>query len=347
MYKRNRFNSFTFLYVIVTIKILIKEKSRNMNFLKIIIGVLLYTVFLTAETITLQEGVNGYSGCEDSYIESMSADGYNGSSTTHGEQSFFAAGHLSYKVSWGSCNYTARAVVQFNLSNVPELDNASITSAKLELYAEGNHSSNWAAGEKDLQGGTKKIHEAENSWSESTITWSGYGYALGWGWYQSIGTFVDESSNSSFQTWESFDVTNVVQKHLSNPSTNNGFMIRMDDWATVNYSSSENSNTSLRPKLVITYEGGNTTESKFINVSSVAKSLTLTLRNKLKISLPEAENIKLSIFELNGQKIVEKNIRLNAGVSYVDLEKDCLTLKQYVVKMESKSGVLSRRVLLK
>jgi hypothetical protein len=37
---------------------------------------------IQAETITLQQGINGYTGCQDSYIEYSNQYANNGSSTT-------------------------------------------------------------------------------------------------------------------------------------------------------------------------------------------------------------------------------------------------------------------------
>jgi len=50
----------------------------------------------TAATLTIQQGVNGYSGCTDSYIESKNDGGYNGATTNHGNKSYVSVGSTLY-----------------------------------------------------------------------------------------------------------------------------------------------------------------------------------------------------------------------------------------------------------
>ncbi len=65
-------------------------------FKKYMMLIFLLAILLSAETITLQEGVNGYSGCTDTYIESENQYGYNGTGTNHGNEGQLAAGYLRY-----------------------------------------------------------------------------------------------------------------------------------------------------------------------------------------------------------------------------------------------------------
>lgn len=66
---------------------------------RLLIAVLFITALASAETITLQQGVGGYAGCEDSYIESKNVDGYNGFEANYGNDQFFAAANTRY-ASW-------------------------------------------------------------------------------------------------------------------------------------------------------------------------------------------------------------------------------------------------------
>lgn len=54
---------------------------------------------LFGATITLQQGVGEYNGCEDSYIESENVDGYNGFGANHGDSQIIAAAKTRY-ASW-------------------------------------------------------------------------------------------------------------------------------------------------------------------------------------------------------------------------------------------------------
>lgn len=154
-------------------------------------------------------------------------------------------------------------VVKFDLSSVPELQGATITNATLGLYTTGSYwfNFNWYE-EKNQLNGPKKLYEAEKSWDENSITWSSYGYTSGDGKNASTGTLITSNSNTSFNVWENYDVTSTVIKHLNNSSSNNGFMLVMDEdyYArySAKYSSSENSTAANRPKLTITYESSGT-----------------------------------------------------------------------------------------
>ncbi len=164
-------------------------------------------------------------------------------------------------------------VVKFDLSSVSELQGATITNATLGLYTTGSYwfNFNWYE-EKNQPNGPKKLYEAEKSWDESNITWSSYGYSSGDGKNTSTGTLITSNSNTSFNVWENYDVTNTVIKHLINSSSNNGFMLVMDEdyYArySAKYASSENSTVANRPKLTITYESSGTKYSLTVNNGS-------------------------------------------------------------------------------
>ena len=70
--------------------------GEYMNRVKRISASILATVSLvSAATVTLQQGSNGYSGCADTYIESgayNAYDDYNGSITNHGSDTVIGLG---------------------------------------------------------------------------------------------------------------------------------------------------------------------------------------------------------------------------------------------------------------
>lgn len=147
--------------------------------------------------------------------------------------------------------------------NIPQ--NARITDAKLELFALGYHSSNYPLGDPYFadgkSNGTKTLHEALHDWDESTVTWQNFGDGSSSVQEESANTpkgeFIDSNFNTSFQVWESFNVTSTVQKHVQDPSSNFGYMVAFGlSRKSALYASSEHSDVQSRPRLTISYTTG-------------------------------------------------------------------------------------------
>ena len=182
------------------------------------------------QTITLQPAA---AAGKDALLSDLS------STTNYGNHIDFAS------IAWtnGGTPVTGRSLVEFDLSGIPA--GAIINSAKLSLYAynspsNGSHSS--------LSGSNESlIQRVTSSWAENTVTWA----------TQPSTTTSNQVSIGPANTITDFidiDVTAMVEDMLS--FGNNGFMIRL---ATESYyrrmifGSSDNTNSALRPKLVISY----------------------------------------------------------------------------------------------
>lgn len=64
--------------------------------IKTIVLGLLITISISAETVTLIQGVNGYSGCSDSYMESTDQYGISLTTKNHGNEERLASGYIRH-----------------------------------------------------------------------------------------------------------------------------------------------------------------------------------------------------------------------------------------------------------
>ncbi len=67
----------------------------------------------------------------------------------------------------------------------------------------------------------------------------------------------------------------------------------------------------------------------------------------LRITLPVSDNITVTMFDVKGAKVFEKQMNLPAGSSNIDLSTSGLAAKQYVVRLTGKSGVMTSKIVLK
>ncbi len=142
-----------------------------------------------------------------------------------------------------------RSFLQFDLNQIPA--NATINSAILYAYGEPTGSHN-AVAYLNI-----KCKEVLETWLENTITWNNQ---------PSLGNSLDSKTiyydgdfgNHNDAYWESWNITSLAQSWVKNQKPNYGVSLTTDDPsqlypAQFPMNSSDYSNSSLRPKLVITY----------------------------------------------------------------------------------------------
>ncbi|GAB4406595.1 MAG: hypothetical protein Kow00123_19270 [Anaerolineales bacterium] len=197
--------------------------------------------------LTLQQGVNGYTGATDTFIDWWSKDTNYGNETT-------------FSIRGGNYDYGRQdiwsALLRFDLSPLPT--GASIGSARLEIYltARSNAGSAYFS-----------PYQVLREWTESGATWNRATSSTFWGLAGCNSTEPPNPDRSAAATdmvqpppsitnvWVSLDVTDIVRNWAAAPSTNLGLLLRDAGGNSVGYTfaSSENANSSIRPKLVIEY----------------------------------------------------------------------------------------------
>ncbi|MGB9625798.1 MAG: DNRLRE domain-containing protein [Phycisphaerae bacterium] len=203
-----------------------------------------------ATTITLKQGVNGYAGCTDTYID---ADNPN---TNYGEQWYM---HLYMS----NHNPKRSDLVKFDLAGqIPA--GQTIVSATLGLWVYqivDMTSGDWADVAPYRVRGTR-------GWVENQATWNVFKGSTYWatagcentsfdryGAYD--GTAIRFTKDSPVNCYYTWDVTSSVQTWYAGSEANNGWLVRIvaHDGGTdgLSMNTSESSSASYRPYLTITY----------------------------------------------------------------------------------------------
>ncbi len=186
--------------------------------------VFLFPLAVSATSVTLQEGLNGYTGTSDADINTYSPTANTGSATT---LRLGAYGDL-------------KSVFKFDLSSIPS--NATINSATLGLYVQNSPNNGG--------GDTVSLHRIFTPWTEPTVNWNILGAD------SNYSASAESSPNVGYtptNVWVSFPLTSLVQGWVNGSVSNNGVMLLPDNGPQVITVSSENSSTALRPKLDIDY----------------------------------------------------------------------------------------------
>jgi predicted phosphodiesterase len=188
-----------------------------------------------AITVTLQKGLNRYSGAEDTSIYKHDADvNYYGDATLR----------VGQKQQWAT-------LLRFDLSSIPS--NAVITRATLEIYATG-----WGGTDVGIN-----AYTVLRSTTLSQATWNRAQSSNPWAVAGCDSTTTDRRADaesgamtSGFGKWSIFPVTSAVQEWVSGSLANNGFLLRAP-WLkyadNVSFASSEYSDVTIRPRLVVAY----------------------------------------------------------------------------------------------
>ena len=199
-------------------------------------------------TVTLQQGLNGYTGTEDTYLYRDAPD----------------VSYHAYPVLRVGQKQQYAMLLRFDLSLIPS--NAVVTWATLQIYGVSWSTTGVGMGaytvlrSTDLSQATWSRAQIDNPWAvagcDSTITDRRARYESG-------------AMTTGAEQWSVFTVTSAVQEWVGGRLANNGFLLRAiltkyTDY--VNFASSEFSDEARRPRLVITYHlpGGSSPPSLVI-----------------------------------------------------------------------------------
>ncbi|XXX82791.1 DNRLRE domain-containing protein [Sorangium sp. So ce134] len=188
------------------------------------------------QCVTFRRGQGG--GVADATIWQVSPTWNDGASTT-----------LSTGTGTGGVR---RSLLRFDLAGIPA--SAAIASATLSLYQTYK-----------IESSTVRVHRATAPWSESTVTWAGFGG----------GGNVDPAIEASFVTggpagttgFRSVDVTALAQAWVSGAQDNHGVLLEEAAVTRSSLRSSESGYVAERPALTVCYH--DTCEDGLLNGAEV------------------------------------------------------------------------------
>jgi hypothetical protein len=208
-------------------------------------------------TVTLQQGVNGYTGTSDVSISTQYGQYNGGNGTTSLTDSQLGV----YKIA-GSSGYTTEGMIRFaNLGIAP---GSTVASATLTLSVES-----WTAG-ATIRGYYIQAPWSTTSGGNSSLGWIHRGTGQDWATAGALGQGTDVVAGKSFVIsgitatgTQSKTITldpAIVQNWIDNPAADQGILlVNETTGAVVRINASENTNVALRPKLSIAFSGGTTT----------------------------------------------------------------------------------------
>jgi dienelactone hydrolase len=193
---------------------------------------------LPMATLTLQEGINGYSGTQDTFVDAWNPSaGYGGAA----------------QVRLRTPN-VRNGLIRFDLAGAPPqaLSNG-VRGAALSLYTGGRSNGNSTE---------YMAYQVNRPWVENQSTW--LQAAAGQPWSQGgangvpadrSGTALDSRLLEAVNVRWGVDVTDAMAGWLANPASNYGLLLRATDSDEVEYtvSSRENGALDQRPRLLIVY----------------------------------------------------------------------------------------------
>ena len=171
--------------------------------------------------------------------------------------------------------------------------------------------------------GTLEVHLINESWSSSTASWSSLAESFDQ-------TVLDSKEYVGGTTgWFDFDVTEATANLVTNPSENFGFMIFIDFElnSTTNghvskIHSSESSEESLQPKIVVEYTGTPVTTDNVL-VKPQQMAVLYNQSGKLQVSTVTDGNYAIMFHTGNGRLLYKMDERfLKAGTHTITCDKN-------------------------
>lgn len=228
--------------------------------------------------ISLQEGIDGYSGCEDTSTDSTLPN-QNGEATIPN----------ILEVD-GNAPVASTFIRWNNFGNIP--DGATVTAAKLVLYIDTDVSDTYHPIYKCIQPwvadeATHNIYSTGNSWGTAGGQGANVDYDLDGGKLTTADVLGASATTYYTYNFSSAGIT-ALQGWIDSPSTNNnGLVILGTTSAGATFNSSNNPTTSTRPELIIYYQ-----ESL---ISSSSKSSSNSSKSSTSSSRSSASSISSSL----------------------------------------------------
>ena len=288
----------------------------------ILVGLIVIVPYLYSETLVLQNGLNGYDGCTDTYVVM-------GSNNTQGlkDKLVLEGYHCP------SC-VDQRVLIRFDLSGFPSA--TKISKASIALYS---------TDQPRPGGSTVTIHKITNAWEETEASWI---YAKKDKLWEKEGADFTTDVAATYKygeelnEWHTITITEIIQEYIQNPESNNGLLMYMEPiMHTIRYLSSQNSIQSQRPKLLI--EGSTVPIVQNIKRVYPHKTTIKTLPSSVIISTNNTESYSLLLYNNRGQQLFNIFVSQNAGV----IPTDKLSAGLYTICLQKKKDHVSYTIMIR
>lgn len=183
-----------------------------------------------------------------------------------------------------------RSVIKFDLSTIPQ--SATVISAYLSLYYNPTSAfSTWTSPAAFY------INRITTDWDELTVTWGTQPTST------NINDVLVPAASSTTASFPNIDVTDMVADMVADPTHSFGFLFRLvneNPYYAITLASSDNADSTIRPKLVITYSDPNSLPEE--NDVLQIKSFPNPANDVLSISFknPGSENFGINILNSLG-----------------------------------------------
>lgn len=192
---------------------------------------------LVGSPLTLQQGLDGYTGVEDATIDAWAS----------------TKNYKSDPLLWTRAPDYHSALIRFPLDGyLPRA--ITIHQATLQLYVNGRTNEAYSIG--------VGAYPISRTWSIDSVTWQQAAAGSPWGAPGANDLSLDRSgvaqetkTINAVQQWVAFDLTDAVQGWVQEPGRNKGVILKSTTTDPIRYdlASSEFGGQAFRPKLVISY----------------------------------------------------------------------------------------------
>jgi hypothetical protein len=247
-----------------------------------------------ADTLTLQQGLNDFSGFSDTYIV-MTTD-----STPNLSSELIVEGYHC------SACIDERALMRIDLGSLDK--NVTISKAELQLFSPS---------QPRPGSGIVQVYKISIPWADSEANW--FNSEKSTKWSNAGGDFIATSVTklqygTQTNVWHKFDITSAVRDFAANPASNFGVMLKLDpSMLTVTYVSSQGSQEK-RPKLVITYSTTAGVAFSSLKQRSSAPLKVEQIGSGINFAFSDNGSHRIRLDRLNGEVVFDKWINGNSFV---------------------------------
>lgn len=229
-----------------------------------------------------------------------------------------------------------RSMIYWNLSEIPA--NAIVDAANIYFFWNPTSQN---TGHSTMSGSNSaKLLKITSPWDEYSVTWNTQ---------PSVDTSVYSTliQSTSQQQDYSIDVTSIVQSWVSNPTSNNGLLFKLDDenhYRSLIFSSSDHADPARHPRIEICY-------SRPTGISPVMKSELIQVHQDDLLQMAEfrshdffKEDTSIKLFSSDGKlvKVVEASnkdrVRINKGL---------LASGVYIYQVISKENLIRGKIIFR